>query len=487
MVSPHQPGSLGPKVSLPLTAAKAYEQKIRKQVLDPFVTRIRDRVSRARQNYLAIRQDIAAIPQSPTLVGLSGDLARVEMNRLKAMHTARFTKLMSSALGVNITPFMADLGVQGTMTQAITRNAALIRTIPAKFHARFMSQLTILSANTPFDEAELSKVINQTYKLSGYDLRRLTRDQTSKLNGELNRARQEQVGVREYVWSSSGDGRVRPSHVANDGLTFSWQNPPAGTGHPGEDIQCRCVALAVLPKAMPRPGQPSAPPVATKAARARPSPPRAPTLPTTLNRGLSSRRFRYRADKTTSGDLHEADPRYINTTANTNLRRYTSGGDASLNKALREGQRLRQFDQELLKGLDEVQSALGNDRVMYRGMTFGRNQTVPQYVKGDVLPLKTPTSASRSNSVAHEFAKYGPYGDAPATNTKIMLEIHTKANTRAIVTNVEEAEYILQQGQRMRVLGVKRNVRVTETAGNEYLGRPPFSDVFDQVVQVVIE
>lgn len=66
----------------------------------------------------------------------------------------------------------------------------------------------------------------------------IARDQVAKLNGELTRARQTSVGIEEYRWETSGDERVRESHKANDGKVFRWDDPPAETGHPGEDYQC---------------------------------------------------------------------------------------------------------------------------------------------------------------------------------------------------------------------------------------------------------
>ena len=46
-----------------------------------------------------------------------------------------------------------------------------------------------------------------------------------------------------YIWRTQGDNKVRPSHRANDGKIFSWDDPPP-TGHPGEDFGCRCFAQA---------------------------------------------------------------------------------------------------------------------------------------------------------------------------------------------------------------------------------------------------
>ncbi|MDD9911070.1 MAG: minor capsid protein [Ahrensia sp.] len=44
-----------------------------------------------------------------------------------------------------------------------------------------------------------------------------------------------------YIWRTRNDGKVRPSHAANNGKIFSWDDPPP-TGHPGEDFGCRCTA-----------------------------------------------------------------------------------------------------------------------------------------------------------------------------------------------------------------------------------------------------
>jgi hypothetical protein len=81
----------------------------------------------------------------------------------------------------------------------------------------------------------------------------------------------ESAGLSMYIWSTSGDERVRgdpggffpdaiPSHFAMDGLLCRWDDPtvysddggktwrdrPSGAVklHPGEDYQCRCTALA---------------------------------------------------------------------------------------------------------------------------------------------------------------------------------------------------------------------------------------------------
>lgn len=55
------------------------------------------------------------------------------------------------------------------------------------------------------------------------------------------KAMAEERPATHYIWRTSGDDKVRPSHAANNGKIFAWDNPPE-TGHPGEDYNCRCRA-----------------------------------------------------------------------------------------------------------------------------------------------------------------------------------------------------------------------------------------------------
>lgn len=79
---------------------------------------------------------------------------------------------------------------------------------------------------------------------SRFDL--IARDQIAKLTSELDRIRQEQAGVSKYRWVTSRDERVRSSHKSKQGREIRWDRPPDDTGHPGDDYQCRCLAMAII-------------------------------------------------------------------------------------------------------------------------------------------------------------------------------------------------------------------------------------------------
>ena len=73
----------------------------------------------------------------------------------------------------------------------------------------------------------------------------LATDQIGKLNGDLTKLRQTNLGVNGYTWRNSQDRRVRTLHknapTGHGNRKFKWNNPPTD-GHPGNPIRCRCYA-----------------------------------------------------------------------------------------------------------------------------------------------------------------------------------------------------------------------------------------------------
>ena len=123
----------------------------------------------------------------------------------------------------------------------VKTNAGLIKSIPEDQLKR-VEGIVMRGAQKGTLAKDMTTEIKNAFNISHNKAKLIARDQVSKFNGMLNKNRQQSVGVKEYVWSTSGDERVRDTHEANNGQIFSWNDPPA-TGHPGEDINCRCVAI----------------------------------------------------------------------------------------------------------------------------------------------------------------------------------------------------------------------------------------------------
>lgn len=139
--------------------------------------------------------------------------------------------------------------VKGRIALVRAENVRLIKAATVEYFDQVEDILTD-PANEGLAVDELAALLEERGGVSESRAELIARDQTTKLNGALNQMRQEGAGIERYVWSTSRDERVRPTHAELEGTEQAWDDPPDIDGealNPGEDIQCRCVALPVLP------------------------------------------------------------------------------------------------------------------------------------------------------------------------------------------------------------------------------------------------
>lgn len=139
---------------------------------------------------------------------------------------------------------------------AIERNVALIQSITEKNVDNLeASVLSALEAGSDFDII-VQEVQKQSQKGEAY-AEFVARDQLNKAYSAVNKERQESSGFDKYRWqATTGDwDNVRDSHKeahgerGKPGKIYSWSDPPLVGGrtlHPGEDYQCRCIAIPVF-------------------------------------------------------------------------------------------------------------------------------------------------------------------------------------------------------------------------------------------------
>ncbi len=172
--------------------------------------------------------------------------------RGQAMSVREWKRTLKKTLGVDVTEDYFRGGYFAEMIERwVDENVGLIKTIPSDTLAEMQNIIRRGYRNGVHSE-DLIEEITSTYNVSKRHARFIARDQTAKLNADISEQQQRDAGVEKYEWSTSGDSRVRESHEKLDGKTFSWDDPPVvdeKTGrrcHPGQDYQCRCVALAVF-------------------------------------------------------------------------------------------------------------------------------------------------------------------------------------------------------------------------------------------------
>lgn len=127
----------------------------------------------------------------------------------------------------------------------VRTNVALIRSLPETTFGE-IERLVQGAMSGGVTTRDLIGDLQRRFEVGYSRASLIARDQTAKLGGDINRARQQSLGVTHFRWSTSGDARVRQSHAVLDGQIFSWAEGAPGVGLPGEDFQCRCDADPVL-------------------------------------------------------------------------------------------------------------------------------------------------------------------------------------------------------------------------------------------------
>lgn len=165
--------------------------------------------------------------------------------RTNVFNREQTNRQIKAILGVTITG--TENYLNPVIDSFVESNVSLIKTIPEQFFSKLE---TVIRQGVTGGEKlrEIMDNIQNIYDVTDNRARLIARDQVQKLNSELTMFRQREAGVDEYTWSTSLDEKVRPTHAAKEGLTFKWNAPPADTGHPGSDINCRCVALPKFDK-----------------------------------------------------------------------------------------------------------------------------------------------------------------------------------------------------------------------------------------------
>lgn len=155
---------------------------------------------------------------------------------------AQLVLAIRSSLRVDITGVLSrPSSIRDAMAVAVQNNVALIKNIPDQYLEKLQAAIYESFAEGLRYE-ELAKEIERIGGVTESRAELIARDQVGKLNSDFNRVRQTDLGIEEYEWSTSGDERVRDEHADLDGQTFRWDDPPSD-GHPGEAVNCRCVAI----------------------------------------------------------------------------------------------------------------------------------------------------------------------------------------------------------------------------------------------------
>lgn len=169
------------------------------------------------------------------------------MEEAANQHRVIFTTQMRSAIGTHSfeldeEPYVQDLIVehQLILVQRLERlfNNVYFLLPPRKstdFRMGRSSGLALPTDSASCSIKAFSKIEPITIQVQN-EIALLSARTARELMQKFDVRRQQQAKMKQYIWRTMQDDRVRESHAANEGLVFTW-----GEGnYPGNDPGCRC-------------------------------------------------------------------------------------------------------------------------------------------------------------------------------------------------------------------------------------------------------
>ena len=174
------------------------------------------------------------------------NIANGFVSRGDTQNHAEVSTNLKNQTGIDLSAYLRNSPNIAEKVNALTAgNIQLIKSIRSQYLDKVQNAVMQAMVQGSLNK-DLAAQIKDLGKTTEKRAMFIARDQSSKLNAALTQARHEDVGIKKYMWSTSLDERVRDSHADKEGLVFEYANPPADTGHPGHDFNCRCVQIPVL-------------------------------------------------------------------------------------------------------------------------------------------------------------------------------------------------------------------------------------------------
>jgi SPP1 gp7 family putative phage head morphogenesis protein len=175
-----------------------------------------------------------------------GTVERI-LNLESKRHTDTFMATAKKALGIDLRAVVQQEDLADYLQEAAARNASLITGLSDDL-LKGIEQAVYTNSIAGNSVTTLRKSLQEQFGIADRRAKLLARDQTGKLNSDLNRRRQEQAGVTSYAWLSSRDERVRERHRRLEGEVYKWGEATGAEQGlpPGQPINCRCLARGIV-------------------------------------------------------------------------------------------------------------------------------------------------------------------------------------------------------------------------------------------------
>jgi SPP1 gp7 family putative phage head morphogenesis protein len=185
---------------------------------------------------------------------------RMLRGTLQTTSTSLHVSLKQLSGGLSLKTGVVPKGMEDVSKSIINENVQLIKSIPQEYF-NDVSGSVFRSITTGAGVASLIPEIRKYNAMSERRVKLFALDQTRKAYNTIAKQKMQNIGIAQFEWMHSAGGqKPRKSHIAMDGMIFSWDKLPVinqeqvdkgyegpQRGIPGQAINCRCKMIPVIP------------------------------------------------------------------------------------------------------------------------------------------------------------------------------------------------------------------------------------------------
>lgn len=222
-----------------------FQAEIKSEIRSDSVTFRNDSLASLLQKIVQISDNV--ISPFQTLRNISNALFNVNERNIR--------QTIEKAIGVNVVPPQSEMS--DMLDSWVVQNVSLVTKMTDEYLVRIQG-IVGSGFRSGLSYRDVSKQLQDAVGISKRRATLIARDQIGSLNGQITQKRNEDLGIKEYVWRTVKDERVRgnpsgrypkarPSHYSREGKTYTWKDGAGSQDkHPGDGIQCRCYAESVV-------------------------------------------------------------------------------------------------------------------------------------------------------------------------------------------------------------------------------------------------
>lgn len=202
-----------------------------------------------------INAAIEAVKQKFNYTAIAKTIATNMVTRVATLNGNKTTAAVQNALGVDLKNIIQSENLSDFVEMQIVKNAELIKSVPQE-SLEDIRRIIFNGLSSGIRYEELASAIaghnsSSVFNKMNVRIKTIARTEVAKINSQIANKRLSNLGIEKAVWNATGDSRTRPCHEKRDGKEYLiseglYSSCDGLTIQPGQEINCRCVAVPVV-------------------------------------------------------------------------------------------------------------------------------------------------------------------------------------------------------------------------------------------------